>query len=102
MQKFDRILDRHDVISLDLVDAIDDRGQRRAFSRTGRAGQQNDAIADLGNVLEGFGQPQRVKTRYLMRNDTHYYRVGISLLKDVDAKTALAGNGVTKVGGPIF
>ena len=47
VQKLDRVLDRDDVIGLCLVYMVDDRGERRAFSRTGRAGKQDDAVADV-------------------------------------------------------
>ena len=37
-----------------------------------------------------------------MRDDTHDDRVSISLLKYVYTKSALAGQGVTQIRGPIF
>src|SRR5258708_40173888 len=47
VQKLDRVLDRDDMIRLGLVYTVDDRGERRAFSGTRRACEQNNAVADL-------------------------------------------------------
>src|SRR5688572_3835557 len=41
VKKLDRVFDRHNVIRLRLVDAIDDRSERRALTRTRGAGEQD-------------------------------------------------------------
>lgn len=51
MQKFNRIFDRQHVIGLLAVNLVDDRRQRRRFSRTGRTRHQHDAVAQPHNLL---------------------------------------------------
>ena len=102
VQKFDRIFDRHYVIGLGFVDPVDDRRKRRAFSRTGRPGQQNYAIANVGNIRKLWRQMQRIEIWYLVRDDAHHDRVRISLAENVDTKTAFARQGIAQIGSLIF
>ena len=98
VQKLDRVFDRDDVIALGFVDAVDDRGERRAFTRTRRAGQQDNAVSDIADICELRRHIQRFETRDLVRDDTHHDRERISLLKDIYPESAFPGQGVAEIG----
>src|ERR1035437_8064345 len=57
MQKLDRIFDGYDVVGLCIVDAIDDRRQRRTLARTGRTCKKNYSIAYIGDLDKLLRQP---------------------------------------------
>ena len=90
------------MIRLDIVDAIDDRCKRRAFSGAGRAREQNDSITNLCDFRKRIRQLQRVEGWNDMRNDSHDDRERTALLKNVYAETALARESVAEVGRSIF
>ena len=52
VHEFDGIFDREDVVRLGLVDAVENGGQRRGLARAGRAGDQHDAVLEVGNVSQ--------------------------------------------------
>ena len=51
VQELDRVLDRHDVERLVAVHDVDERGERRALARTGRAGHEDEAARQVGELL---------------------------------------------------
>ena len=102
VEKFDRVLDRDYVVALGLVDLIDDGCKGRALARTCRTCKQNDAVADIANIGELRRQPKRVEARYLVRDNAHDDRKGVSLLEDVDAEATLSGERIAEVGGSVL
>src|SRR5690606_32956660 len=99
MKKFDRVFDRYDVVAFRFVYAVDDRRKRRTFSRTGRAGKQNNAVADAADIGKLKRNVERFETRNFVRNNAHYDRKRIPLLKDIYAKTAFAGQRIAEIRG---
>ena len=90
MQKLDRVLDSDNVVSLCLIDPVDDGRKRRTLSRTGRTRKQHNAIPDVSDLGEHRRHSERLKTRDLMRNDTHHDRIRVTLLKNIYPKAAFA------------
>ena len=60
VQVLDRVLDRHDVARLGLVDLVDDRRQRGRLARPGRAGEQDQPALLVGDLADHGGQPELV------------------------------------------
>src|SRR5216683_749746 len=57
VHELDRILDRDDVIGARAIDEIDQRAQRRGFSRAGGTGDQNQPLLEVAQLLHLIGQP---------------------------------------------
>ena len=59
VQELDGIFDGDDVIVLLAIDAVEEHGQGGGLARSGRAGDEDDAIAKLGDIGEVRGQAER-------------------------------------------
>ena len=63
----------------------------------GRAGEQNDTVADTAHFPELLRDVELLERRYLVGNDTHHDRVRVTLLKDVYPKVPDIGFGTREV-----
>ncbi|MNW65091.1 hypothetical protein D3C74_434370 [compost metagenome] len=52
MQIFDRVLQRHDMLTLRMVDMVYQRGQSRRFPASGWAGNEKQALRLLGQLQQ--------------------------------------------------
>ena len=102
VQELDRILDREDVLGARLVDQVDDRGERRRLARSGRAGDEHDAVLQRRDVGERRRQVQLGERRDLRRDDAHDDGERAALAEDVDAEAAALGQRVREVAGALF
>ena len=92
VQELDRILDREDVIRAGLVDQIDDRRERRRLARSGRPGDEHDAVLQRHDVGQHRRQIEIGERRDPRRDHAHDDRVAAALTEDVDAKARPLGS----------
>src|SRR6185436_19820263 len=95
----DWILDRHDVIGVNLVDEIDDGGKCRTLTTAGWSSDQHDAVFYIYYLSQLFRQIEIAEPRRSHRNYTHHDCVRAALLEDIDAKTRITRNTERKVRG---
>ena len=86
MQKFDRILDRHDVIELLFIDQINNRCQRGTLTAACRSGNQDDAVFQLRYFPQLRWQIEIVESRRSLWDHAHDDRMRASLLENIDPK----------------
>jgi hypothetical protein len=65
VHELDRILDGQDVALEALVDVVDHRRQRRRLARSGRSGDQHQALLAVADVLEDLRQTEVVHGHHL-------------------------------------
>ncbi len=70
MDELDRILDRHDVPRIGLVDLVDDRCKRGRLAGTGRPRDENQPLLEVRQVADGLGQVQVLERDDLFGNDS--------------------------------
>src|SRR2546422_8561421 len=97
MQKLDRVLDGDDVTRTCRVDSIDHRCERCGFSRSGRAGYQNQPAAFIGDAIDYWRESKRHAVLALIGNDAQHDADAAALLKNVGAKSAQAFDAVGNI-----
>src|SRR2546423_5736497 len=66
-----RVFDGDDVVRLRLVDEVNDGGERRRLARTRRAGDDDDAVLEAGDLLQDFRQVEVAELRRARRGGAH-------------------------------
>jgi hypothetical protein len=94
VEKFDGILDGEDVVSLLGIHFVEDGGERRRFAGTSRAGDQDDAGAQLDDFLQLQRKVQLFKGGDAFGNDAHHDGMAAALPEDVHAEAAHASEAV--------
>ena len=97
VQDLDRVLDRHDVHGLGLVDVVDHGGERRRLARPGRAGHQDEAAVLVGDRAHGVGQPDLFERGPAEAELPQHHADRAALTEDVDAEPADVGDRVGEV-----
>ena len=97
MQILDRILDRHDVPGLVLVDPVDDRRQRRRLAGARGAGEQNQAALLFGDLFDRLRQPELLNRPHREGDHTGHDRNRAALAERVDAEARQVGHRVGEV-----
>ena len=99
VQDLDRVLDRHDVTRLVLVDVVDHRGERRRLARAGRAGDEHEAALLLGEAAaRSAGSPRSSNDGMPGQHAAEHEADGAALAEHVDPEAAEAGERVGEVG----
>ncbi len=88
VQDLDRVLDRHDVDRLRLVDVLDHRGERRGLAGAGRAGDQDQAAVLLGELADGVGQAHLLERRPAEAQPAEHHAGRSALVEHVGRGTA--------------
>ena len=88
VQILDWIFDRDDVVVLFLVDDVDDCCLSRALAGTGRASNEDKAVAKLGDIGQMRGQAEGFECGNVRRNYAHHDRIDATLLKDIDTEAS--------------
>jgi hypothetical protein len=86
MEVLDRVLDGEDVDALLAVDLVDDRRERGALSRAGRAGDEDEAVRLVRDVGDDGGQTELVVRQDLEGNGSNRGGDGAALEIDVPAE----------------
>src|SRR6185436_766275 len=94
MHEFDGIFDGDDVFGLGGVDEIYDSGKGRRFAGAGWAGNEDDAVLQLDDFLQFFGNVKFLEGRHLGSDDAHDDGVSSALTEDVGAEASDARNAV--------
>ena len=102
VQELDGIFNGDDVVILLAIDAVEQHGQGGRLARSGGAGHENDAIAQLGHIGEVRGQTERSKIRNGGGNYAHHDRATAALDEDVDAEPGHTGQAVGYVARSVF
>ena len=98
MQELDRIFDREDVLGARLVDQVDDRGQRRRLARSGRTGDEHDAVLAAPRSRQATaGRFRSASDGIFVGDDAHHDREGAALAEDVDAEARAVGQRIREV-----
>ena len=98
VQHLDRVLDRHDVDGLGLVDVVDHGGDRRGLARAGRTGDQHHAAVLLGQPAHHRGQAERLERRGARQHPPEDEADRAALAEHVHPEAAQAGDAVGEVG----
>jgi hypothetical protein len=69
VHEFDRLFDGDDVPRIAAVDVIDQRGERGRFARAGRARDQDQATADVGEAFDDGRDLELFERRDLVRDE---------------------------------
>ena len=88
MQKLDRILDRNHVLFALAVDLVQHRGKRCGFTRTCRAGHQNQPARLIAKLFHHRRQTQRIKSLNFPGDGAEHGAHGAALIEYVSAKTS--------------
>ena len=95
VQDLDRVLDRDDVLPPGAVDVVDHRRERRRLARAGRAGDEHETAALLGEPGDAAREPELEEVRDLARDHAEGKRGRATLAKPVDPE---ARQGRVRVG----
>src|SRR5215467_6023566 len=87
MQKFDRILDGQDVVSLLRIHLVENGRKRGGFSGARRAGDEYNSIPQINDFLQGSRKVQLLESWNCVRDDAHYDGAAPALLEDIYAET---------------
>ena len=98
VEELDGVFDGDDVVSLRLVDEVDDGGQRRGLARARRARHQHDAVLQVGDLLQDGRQVEVRPLRRRVGDDAHDDGVRAALHEDVDAEAREARGTEREVG----
>ena len=101
VHELDRIFDGDDVIAAVGVDQVDQRGQRGAFSATGGAGDQHQALAGFGQLAQAGGEVQGFESGDFFRKQPEAARDGPALIVNVGAEAADAFAAETQIRGSV-
>ena len=97
MQKFDRVLERHHVDFVLLVDLVEHRRQRRRLAAARRPGHEDQPRFFLDHLAKNLRQPERVERRNLRAQLPHHDRVIAVVLENVHAKPREVRHRVARV-----
>ena len=86
MQELDRVLDRHDVLVLDRVDAVDHRRERRRLAGACGPGDEDDSPLLVGELADHGRELELLDRLDLVGNGAHDERYRAPLVESVDAK----------------
>ncbi len=98
----DRVLDGDDVIAAVSVDQVHQRGQRGAFSTTGGAGDQHQALPGFGQLAQAGGEVKGFESRDFFRKQPEAARDGPALIVNIGAEAADAFAAETQIRGSVF
>jgi hypothetical protein len=101
VHEFDRVLDREDVLGARPVDLVDQRGEGRRLTGTGRAGDEHQAARLGGERVQRGGQAELLERLDLLGDDAEDRAYGLALEVDVDAEAREAGDAVGEVELPL-
>ena len=87
MHKFNRFLDRYDMLCKILIDVVDQRGLRGGFPRAGGTGHKDQAAAYIGKVFHHRRNPQLFEGGNPGGNQTKRCAVTVRLFEVVTAET---------------
>src|SRR6202171_2082769 len=99
MQKFDGVLNGEDVDGLVLIHLVDYGRERGGLAGAGGTGDQNNAVADVADLLELIGETQIIERRNVVGNDAHDDGATAALIENVDTETAAIFQAIGDVGG---
>src|SRR5215470_495935 len=97
----DGILDRDDVGVARSVDVVEHGGDGRAFAGAGDAGQQDEALLAIGDILEDFGQAEFVEVANVANDAAGGDGSMAALAEAVDAEPVGAFKVVREVDGAV-
>ena len=92
VDEFDWVLDGEDMAVFVLVDVVHHRRQRGRLARTGRAGDQDQALRLVDQFAEHLGRGQVVQRQHLGGNGTEHRTGATVLVEGVDAETRQTGD----------
>ncbi len=98
VQHLDRVLDRHDVARLVLVDVVDHRRERGRLARAGRTGDEHQTALLLGQPTADRREPELLHRRDAGQHAPQHETDGSALAEDVDAEASEPGERVGEVG----
>src|SRR5208282_5969731 len=81
---------------------IEHGSERGGLARSGGSGHQDDAVEQFGNFTDLWRQIEVDESGDGLRNDTHDNGVAAALLKNVDAKAAMARETIGDVAGSLI
>ena len=85
--------------ALSLVDLVDDGGEGRGLAGAGGAGDEHDAVALVGDLVELGRDAELLDRRHAVGDDAQDDRIGPALREHVDAEARALGQAVREVGG---
>ncbi len=88
VEELDRVFDGDDVVGVLLIDLINDGSQGRRLARTGGAGDQHNASAQIHHIGQLLREVKRFKTRNGSGNHPHYDCTTATLHENVDSETS--------------
>jgi hypothetical protein len=88
MEELDRVLNGNDVVRVFLVDLTDDGSQGRRLARTGGAGDEHNASAQIHHIRQLLREVEGFKTWDGAGNYAHYDCATAALHEDVDPETS--------------
>src|SRR5262249_17682136 len=91
MNELDRILDRHDVVVALAVDLVDHGGERRRFAGAGGAGDEDQSLGPIGELLHDLREAELLERADLVRDDADRAadRTALSIDVAAEAREAL-------------
>ena len=95
VHELDRILDRDDVVGAGAVDQVHQGGQRRALARAGGAGDHDEPLGEVAEVLDLAAEPHLVGGADRRRDDAEDRHRSVPVAAGVAAE---AGEPVDLVG----
>ena len=102
VQVFEGVLQSDDVVLLGGVDPVYQAGQRRGFSASGRAGDENHAFGVFGKGHDGIGNPKLGGIWKLKGDDADDGGQRATLLIGTHPETGKTGNGKRKIIVAVF
>ena len=95
--KFDRILQRQDMLLQVVVDQIDDRSKRRRFTASGRPGHQDQSSGMLVKINDRIRNAQALRRRHLSRHHTEDNGNRSSLPEQIYAEPARSRDRISHI-----
>ena len=102
VQKLNRIFDCKNVIAMFAVDAVNQSGKRRGFSRSRSARHQDDPVAHIRSLFQLRRQAKRTESRNHGRDYAHHNRAAPPLDKNVDAESRHSRKSIGNVAGTLL
>ena len=98
VEDLDRVLDRHDVPVVVVVDEVDHRAERRRLTRACRSGDEDEAAWVIGELANDGRQTERLERRDVALDAPQHEADRAALAHHVDAEATEARHGVGEVG----
>ena len=98
MHVLDRIFEGDDVTALGAVDVVDEGGERRAFARAGRAGDNHETVRLFRLLNDDGRQSELLGGRDVHRKQAERHRGMAALVVNIAAQAHTAPNRCGKVG----